>query len=433
MAIKKTHSDLRWEIFKFIRGSFPPSFGKSKDQFKSTGIWQKLRETGSELWLDTGSISETKEHWTKEFSALTTNNTLLNKEIKTGWYDMLITEAARILTEYPQMSTQERKLEIAFILNAWHGLRLVHKFDAYVSVEEHTDLAYDVDLAIEYAQRYYEICPQRFIIKIPFTPAGLLAARKLSRQGISVNQTLGFSARQNYVISRIGRAAFVNVFLGRINSFIKDNGLGDGSYVGEKATLASQAVVRNLREELEIPTRQIAASLRAAEQVRDLAGVDVLTIPPKVAAKFVDMRLRESDITDRTESKYTIGINRDVDVDAIQLNTLWDIDDDLIDCVDALEKEDLDNFRAGDLVNFFKEHKCSDVLVNWSAAQNLTSSKEGKIPKLKNWYKSLKAKRIGLDSLLNLAGLNSFGADQTDMDEHIRQVLAKSDHKIALA
>ena len=129
---------------------------------------------------------------------------------------------------------------MAFILNATHGLRLVERFDAHVSVEEHTDLAHDLEQSVEYARRYYAICPERFYVKIPFTPAGLLATRRVRQEGIPVNHTLGFSARQNYVITRLALPTFVNVFLGRLNSFIADNGLGSGDYVGEKATLASQ-------------------------------------------------------------------------------------------------------------------------------------------------------------------------------------------------
>ena len=111
-------------------------------------------------------------------------------------------------------------LELAFILNARHGLRLVEQFDAYVSVEEHTALANDVETAVEVARRYHEICPERFIVKIPFTPAGLLATRRLSDEGIAINHTLGFSARQKYVIARVGRPAYVNVFMGRLGSFV---------------------------------------------------------------------------------------------------------------------------------------------------------------------------------------------------------------------
>jgi transaldolase len=424
MGMKGAGLDISGEINKFIMAGFKPRFGQLKQTFRIDPLWSRLRELGSELWLDTGSIEEAGTFWTREFSALTTNNTLLNKEVQTGRYDSLITEANKMLMTIGKISEEKRILEIAFILNAWHGLRLVERFDAYVSVEEHTSLAHNLEGAVDYAKRFYAICPQRFIIKIPFTPAGLLAARKVSAEGIPVNHTLGFSARQNYVIARIGKPAYVNVFLGRLNSFIADNNLGGGAYIGEKATLASQIAVRKLRRQNLSPSRQIGASFHAGPQVRDLAGIDVMTMPPKVAGQFRDLSLAADQITDKTAADYKIGVNPEVDIDSIRLNTLWDIDDAFVSCVDALENENLDSFASNDLVDFFNEHRCSDVMVRWSDSQIQTSTQEGKIPRFDNWRGALADKSIGLDSLMNLAGLRSFAVDQEAMDNRVREVLA---------
>jgi len=426
MSTIRSKYDLRWEIEDFLIASFTPHFGRLKPEFTSNPSWQRLKNVGSELWLDTGSISNARQSWTNEFTALTTNNSLLNKEIQTGRYDSLIFEAARLLDKYPQLTEQQRMLEINFILNAWHGLRLVEKFDAFVSVEEHTNLANNVDKTVEYARRFHNVCPERFIIKIPFTPAGLLAARKVSAQGITVNFTLGFSARQNFIIARIAQPRFVNVFLGRLNSFIQTNKLGDGSYVGEKATLASQKIIKKLRSAGQTHARQIAASFRAAEQIRHLAGVDVMTIPPQAARGFLAPGLGKERITNRTESRYKPGLNKNTNADAIGLNTLWDIEDRLVDCLDALKKEKPDKFTPSDLITFFRDYNCSDVMVPWSKSQIAVSAAEGKIPKLVNWKSLLARKKIGLDSLMSLAGLNSFAADQKAMDRRIQQILAKT-------
>ena len=424
MKMENAQSGIAGQIHKFLIDSFKPNFDKLT--FQSNPIWQRMHQTGSQLWFDTGNIDEAQQRWTSEFSALTTNNTLLNREIQTGRYDGLITEIADLLSSYPKMTNKQMMLEIAFVLNAWHALRLIEKFDAYVSVEEHTDLANDVAAAVDYGRRFYEICPERFIIKIPFTPAGLLATRHLAEMGIPVNHTLGFSARQNYLIARISQPAYVNVFLGRLNSFIVDNKLGDGSYVGEKATLASHNAVKQLRQSGMTPSLQIGASFRAGGQVRDLAGIDVMTMPPKVADEFLSLNLPADQIKDKTAENYTVGLNKDVSPDSVNLNTLWEIDDKLIACVEALENEDIDRFTPDDLVEFFKKHNCSDVLVPWSDSQIAASTKEGKIPRIENWQKLLADKTIGLDSLMNLAGLNSFTTDQQAMDSRVRQVLDKA-------
>lgn len=417
-------TEMEHKIYALVRKNFWPQFGKLKDTFSQHPIWEKLKALGSELWLDSGNIDDCKKLWTQEFSALTTNNTLLNKEIQTGRYDELIQKAVKLLSAYPQLTEKRRILEIAFILNAYHGLRLVEQFDCFVSVEEHTDLANDVDLAVDYARRYYAICPERFIVKLPFTPAGLLATRRLSREGIPINHTLGFAARQNYVIARIGQPKYVNVFLGRLNSFVADNKLGDGAYIGERATLASQAAIRKLRNERRTGAKQIGASFRSGQQVRDLVGIDVMTMPPKVASEFLALNLKPEEISDKTESDYRPGINKDIDPAKIRLETLWDIGDKLVACVGTLEKENLDSFTPDDLIDFFKEHHCGDFLVKWSNAEIAISKTEGKIPRVENWEGALAEKRIGLDSLMNLAGLYSFATDQAAMDERVRSNLS---------
>jgi transaldolase len=421
----KDRANLAAEIQKFLRDSFRPKFGKLKGTFSSNPLWAKLRQLGTELWLDTGNMEEAGKLWTQQFSALTTNNTLLNKEVQTGRYDALMADIARMLKPY-KLDEQEKMLEIAFILNAWHGLRLVEKFDAFVSVEEHTDLAGDVDLAVVYAKRYHAVCPERFIIKIPFTPAGLLATRKLADEGIPVNHTLGFSARQNYIIARMAKPEYVNVFLGRLNSFVKDNRLGDGAYIGERATLASQAAVLELRQGGKTGSKQIGASFREGGQVRDLAGIDVMTMPPKVAAQFKELGLSADEVIDKTEADYGLGVDNEADIESVRLDTLWVIPDELIRCLDELEDENLDRLSADDLTGFFADHDCSDIIVPWTDEQVKISTQEGKIPKLANWKELLESRKIGFDALMNLAGLNSFRMDQKAMDDRVRDVLSKS-------
>ena len=392
--------------------------------FDSNSVWLTVRQLGTQLWLDTGSIEQAQKLWTNEFSALTTNNTLLNNEVQTGQYDDLIFDAALLLNDYPDLTEKQKLLEIAFILNAVHGLRLVSMFNAFVSVEEHTDLAHDIDAAVEHARRYHAIHPTRFIVKLPFTPESLLATRKITEMGIAVNHTLNFSARQNYLIARIGKPAFVNVFLGRLNSFVTSNKLGSGEYVGEKATLASQAVLRQLHQQFNIKTLQIGASFRSGQQVADLTGLDVMTMPPKVAEEVLQLRLSSGQIQDKTHMQYTPGVDDQAGIDAARLDTLWDVPETLIECVNQLEKEDLDKFDGQQLLDFFAEYGSADVLVDWTDEQIATSRREGKIPKLDNWKQPLASKDIGLDSLMNLAGLNSFKMDQEVMDKRIQNVLA---------
>src|SRR4030043_178831 len=197
---------------------------------KPDRFWESLRNIGTELWLDTGDMEEAEANWTAEISALTTNNTLLNNEIQKGIYDVFISEAKNIVRDLP---INEKVKEIAFILNARHGLRLASKFGGQVSVELHTDTAHDIKAIEYYGKRLHEICPEQFIVKVPYTAEGLIGARRLKDAGVRVNFTLEFSARENVLVTRVARPDYLNVFLGRIGAFISDNKLGDGSGAGE--------------------------------------------------------------------------------------------------------------------------------------------------------------------------------------------------------
>ena len=274
-------------VYEICRSGFTHKFGTSLMEIKDQPVWQKIRKTGTRLWLDTGDIILAKKLWCSQFEALTTNNTLINKEIQKGIYDKLIKDVVYKLKKVtPEIEEKELILEVGFVLNAYHALRLVELFDAHVSVELHTDLGNDVDRSVEYGRRYSEICPERFYIKVPLTPAGFLAARKLGKLNIPVNFTLGFSARQNYATALITQPAFVNVFLGRLNVFAVDNNLGDGLNVGEKTNIATQKELLKLRKNKRTATLLIVASMRNGYQVAALAGIDIHTMPPKVAAQY---------------------------------------------------------------------------------------------------------------------------------------------------
>lgn len=399
---------------------------KIDEPFPSNPVWRRLRDIGSELWLDTGNQQQAAVQWSREFTALTTNNSLLNREVQTGEYDGLILEADRILDRF-NLTERERMLEITFVLNARHALRLVDQFDAYVSVEEHTELAHTVEEAVHYGRRYHRIHPERFIVKVPLTPAGLLATRQLEQEDVPVNHTLGFSARQNYVVTRFAEPHFVNVFLGRLNSFVADNELGAGNNVGEKAVLASQQAVENLRD-TGATTRQIGASFREGSQVARLAGLDVMTLPPGVAGDFLASDPDPSNLRDRRGESCEPVLAEDVDSKTVGLTDLWEVDAGLEEAVDGLLEEDPDT--ADDLVDIFGAYGCEDLFPRWTPEDVRASEEEGKIPQYTSWAKRLRDGEIGLDSLMNLAGLNSFKASQSAMDTRVRDVLADASPQV---
>lgn len=77
-------------VKELVREGFQHEFGKPRVAGKADAEWRKLRDAGTALWLDTGDMDEATRLWTSEFEALTTNNTLRNKEIQKGIYDGLV-------------------------------------------------------------------------------------------------------------------------------------------------------------------------------------------------------------------------------------------------------------------------------------------------------------------------------------------------------
>lgn len=389
--------------------------GRDRLAATSNPLWAALRSTGSELWLDTGDLAAAEALWCSEFTALTTNNTLLNKEVQKGLYDQLIRESGKLLGG---LDSRTRVLEIAFLLNAHHGLRLAQRFGAAgakVSVELHTDLADDVERSLAYGRRYYAICPQHFIIKVPLTPSGLITTRRLRAEGVPVNFTLGFSARHNFLATAFAAPSYVNVFLGRLNAYIADNQLGDGRLIGEKTLLASQRAVR----EVGAPTKQIAASLRGPGQLADCAGVDVYTIPTAVAAEAV--KTLQPTFSTMVEKRYRIALAEGIDDESLRLHTLWAIEP--ADRQLAASLSAKPPATAVELVE--RAHACGagDLFPRLSEADNARINTDGKIPKHPAWERRIARGELAIDTLLNHAGLASFSQDQAALDARIAKFL----------
>lgn len=408
--------------YDLARRDFSYRFTGPEMGFREKPLWQKIRSLGTRLWLDSGDIDEASVLWCSEFEALTTNNSLLNKEIQKGLYDDLVREAAETIRRAsPEINERELILEIVFILNAHHGLRLVEQFDAHVSVELHTDLAHDVERSVAYGRRYFATCPERFYVKVPLTPAGLLAARRLGRQGVPINFTLAFSARQNYAMAMLAQPRFVNVFMGRLNAFVADNDLGDGQNVGEKATLATQRMLLQLRDAGRSRSLLIGASVRDGSQITALAGLDVLTMPTKAAGQYeTDPAPQPSS---QVETDPEVALADGVDFGDFNATTLWDVPEAFQACVEGLLEEDLDNMAPEDVQSYFVRRGFEDFLPEWSAEDIRTASEDGKIPVFKKWQKRLAQGDIGLDALMNLSAFEAFATDQKALDDRIRSLI----------
>ena len=381
---------------------------------KNDPFWNSLRKTGTTLWLDTGDMEEAEANWSAEMSALTTNNTLINNEIQKGIYDNFISEARTIVKD---LRDDEKVKEIAFMLNARHGLRLAAKFGGSVSVELHTDTAHDIKAIEFYGKRYYAINPSQFIVKVPYTASGLLGARVLRNAGVKINFRLEFSARENVLVTRIARPDYLNVFLGRIGAFMVNNKLGDGSGAGEMAVLSSQKWVTKLSVMNPWPTKLIAASLRNFEQLELLAGTDVYTMPPKVAAAGHDNLAGK--FRSRIHENYKVSIF-DSARDA-HIEKFWDVDKKVLDLAEKVASKVPET--GDDLIKMAVEAGCEDMFPTLNNEEEKFIGSDGKIPVYLRWAEKIREGKLAPDTLLTLAGLASFTADQKMLDRRIKSII----------
>lgn len=415
-------TSLAQRMDRFVRESAPLEIGKPELKGAPDAEWAALQRAGTRLWLDTGDIDAASAIWNAEFEALTTNNTLLNAEVQKGIYDDLVKKAAAIAREAkPSIGEKELILEIAFALNAHHGRRLVGHFDARVSVELHTGLANDVEASVAYGRRYFALCPERFYVKIPLTPAGFLSARRLAAEGVPINFTLGFSARQNYLAALLAKPACVNVFLGRLNAFVADNKLGDGENVGEKTALATQRELIALGKENRSPSKLIAASMRSGQQITDLAGVDIMTMPVKAATQY--RQKPDPDLKRHIDDDPPVTLAPGIKLEDFGGQTLWDVPPAFKLAVESLLKKDAEALTPDAIADHFAQAGLPGFLPEWSDADHATAQKDGKIPVLAHWKSRLAKEAIGLDALMNLSALHSFIADQAAFDDRIKKLI----------
>ncbi len=414
-------SRLAQEVAQFCLKNVPQP-QQNRSSFPTSPLWAAAQKTGTSLWLDTGDIDAAKELWTRDFTALTTNNTLLNKEVQKGIYDALVPEAKKLLQGLGVTDRAHLVQEIAFILNAVHGLKLVRTFDADVSVELHTAISNDTEASYQYGKRFAAICKDRFIVKVPLTPAGLLAARRLHDDGVRLNFTLGFSARQNWLIASLAKPTWVNVFMGRINAFLSDNKLGDGVNAGEKATLSSQRQLRKLKAQ-GLDVRQIGASMRSGQQCEDLLGLDVFTIPTAAAKEFVKKNSAPASLRDNTANDPKVTFGTGVDAKTDRLECFWETTEAFGKAVAAVARLDAKTATAADVLKTLAANGAGDLFPQFTAEEAAKVSKEGKIPVYASWKDRVRAGTASWDGVLTAAALASFTQDQQALDDRIARSL----------
>lgn len=149
---------------------------------------------------------------------------------------------------------------------AWikeEGLEGYEKFPVSVEINPHLDNADDM---VEEAKKISAIC-SNFVIKIPSTEQGVIAARKLEKMGIRTNVTLIFSAAQALLPAKNG-SKFVSPFIG----WKEANGEDCKEYIKNIVEIYKNYGFYG-------KTEIICAAVRTPKQMTDcaVAGADIVT------------------------------------------------------------------------------------------------------------------------------------------------------------
>jgi transaldolase len=135
-----------------------------------------------------------------------------------------------------------------------------------ISVETSSN---DVEEMVRQGREFATWAPN-VVVKVPMTPNGLVACRRLRSEGIPVNVTLVFSANQALLACKAG-ATYVSPFVGRLDDIGHD---------GMEVVRQAVAIVDHYGFETEV----LASSLRHPLHVTEaaLAGAPIATMPFKV-------------------------------------------------------------------------------------------------------------------------------------------------------
>ena len=143
------------------------------------------------------------------------------------------------------------------------GLEGYEKFPVSVEINPHLD---DAEQMVEEAKKIAAIS-SNFVIKIPATEQGVIAARKLEKMGIRTNVTLIFSAAQALLPAKNG-SKFVSPFIG----WKEANGEDCKEYIKNIVDIYKNYGFYG-------KTEIICAAVRTPKQMTDcaVAGADIVT------------------------------------------------------------------------------------------------------------------------------------------------------------
>ncbi len=216
----------------------------------------------------------------------TTNPSLVYKAAGMPQYRHLLDEAVSYAKA--NSTTTEQAVEIALDKVAINfGIEILNQVERYVSTEIDARLSFDVDATVAKGRQLismYEdagISKDRVLLKIASTWEGIQAARILEKEGCRCNLTLLFSFAQAVACAEAG-VFLISPFVGRIfDWFKKAEGVESYGFDDDPGVKSVRRIYAYYKK-YGYTTVVMGASFRNTDEIKALAGCDLLTISPNL-------------------------------------------------------------------------------------------------------------------------------------------------------
>ncbi len=241
------------------------------------------------LVADTGDIESIRRYQPQD---ATTNPSLLLKAVGLPHYAPLLQQArkhADTLGGDSQTRLDNATDQLAVLI----GREILNIVPGRVSTEVDARLSFDRQASIERARKLiglYEqngIGRERILIKLASTWEGIQAAAVLEKEGINCNLTLLFSFAQAQACADAG-VFLISPFVGRIFDWYKKfDGVAAYALADDPGVRSVQRIYAYYKTH-GFNTVVMGASFRNADQIRQLAGCDRLTISPGLMQELAE-------------------------------------------------------------------------------------------------------------------------------------------------
>lgn len=244
---------------------------------------EALKATGTVVVADTGDFESIAKFTPQD---ATTNPSLILAAAKQDAYAKLIDAAVEYGKKHGSNIDEQVEISVDKLLVEF-GTAILKVVPGRVSTEVDARLSFDKEATVKKALeiiKLYEaegISKERVLIKIASTWEGIQAAQELEKDhGIHVNLTLLFSFSQA-VAAAEANVTLISPFVGRILDWYKAK-TGETYTAETDPGVESVKNIYNYYKKHGYKTIVMGASFRNVGEIKALAGVDYLTISPKL-------------------------------------------------------------------------------------------------------------------------------------------------------